>query len=98
MKNPTNSFDMTLVREKEPYNPAGQNPTDGFILCRLPSIKAGAWRLVVIPGDHEPRHVHARLGTGDAPEAVVLLNVASSVTLREADRGLSRAELWERYC
>lgn len=59
----------------------------------VPSIRAGRWRLVVIPGDHEPRHIHARLGTRDASEAVIRLNADGTVTLREADRGLSRAEV-----
>jgi Domain of unknown function (DUF4160) len=59
----------------------------------MPSIKAGAWRLVVIPGDHEPRHVHARHGTRNAPAAVIRLEANGTVTLREADPGLSRAEI-----
>jgi hypothetical protein len=49
--------------------------------------------LVVIPGHHEPRHVHARLGSGDALEVIVRLNGDGKVSLREADRGLSRAEI-----
>jgi len=80
----------------------------------MPSIKAGRWTLVIIPGDHEPRHVHARLGTGRALEAVVLLEPNGAVSLRE-ERGLTSsdlreviivvrahfdrlASLWELYC
>jgi hypothetical protein len=33
------------------------------------------------------------LGTRDASEAVIRLNADGTVTLREADRGLSRAEV-----
>ena len=73
----------------------------------MPSIAARGWRLVVIPGDHEPRHVHARHGRAGAPEAVFRLNPDGTLTLREADRELTRAqireaaeleELWETYC
>jgi hypothetical protein len=80
----------------------------------MPTIKAGRWCLVIIPGDHEPRHVHARLGTGRALEAIVLLERNGTVSLREA-RGLTSSELrevmivvralfdrltslWELYC
>ena len=61
----------------------------------MPSIPARGWRLVVIPGDHEPRHVHARLGTTGAPEAVFRLNADGTITLREADRHLTRAQVRE---
>lgn len=61
----------------------------------MPSIAARGWRLAVIPGDHEPRHVHARHGTADAPEAVFRLNADRSLTLREADRQLTRAQIRE---
>jgi hypothetical protein len=69
----------------------------------MPSIAARGWRLVVIPGDHEPRHVHARHGTADAPEAVFRLNADGSTTLREAEQLVSEhftelEELWETYC
>ena len=47
----------------------------------------------MIPGDHPPRHVHARRGTGNAPEAVFLLNADGTLLLREADRDLTRSEL-----
>jgi hypothetical protein len=80
----------------------------------MPSIRAGRWRLVIIPNDHEPRHVHARLGAGRALEATVLLERNGTVSLREA-RGLTNSEirevmvavrahfdrlalLWEAYC
>jgi hypothetical protein len=53
----------------------------------------GSWRLVVIPGDHDPRHVHARRGTGNAAEAIIRLNADGTVSLREADRELSRTEI-----
>ncbi len=59
----------------------------------MPSITVGPWRLVVIPGDHDPRHVHARYGSDGAYEAVIRLEAGGTVTLREADRGLSRAEI-----
>ena len=59
----------------------------------MPSIKVGAWRLVVIPGDHEPRYVHARRGTRNAPTAVIKLDAAGGVTLRDAHPDLSRAEI-----
>ena len=59
----------------------------------MPSIKVGAWRLVVIPGDHEPRHVHARYGAQNALEVVIKLEDGGSVTLWRADRGLSRAKI-----
>jgi hypothetical protein len=61
----------------------------------MPSIAARGWRLVVIPGDHEPRHVHARHGTAGAPEAVFRLNSDGTITLREADRQLTRAQVRE---
>jgi hypothetical protein len=61
----------------------------------MPSIPARGWRLVVIPGDHEPKHVHARHGSADAPEAVFRLNGDGSITLREADRELTRAQVRE---
>jgi hypothetical protein len=61
----------------------------------MPSIAARGWRLVVIPGDHEPRHVHARHGGAGAPEAVFRLNEGGSTTLREADRQLTRAQVRE---
>jgi hypothetical protein len=56
-------------------------------------VKVGAWRLVVIPGDHEPRHVHARYGTRNAPRAVFLLEADGTVALREAHPRLSRADI-----
>jgi hypothetical protein len=61
----------------------------------MPSIPARGWRLVVIPGDHEPRHVHARHGTAGAAEAVFRLNSDGTITLREADRQLTRAQVRE---
>ena len=61
----------------------------------MPSIPVRGWRLVVIPGDHEPRHVHARHGTAGASEAVFRLNSDGTVTLREADRQLTRAQVRE---
>ena len=68
------------------------NRTDGFILL-LPSIRVGAWRLVVIPGDHEPRHVHARYGSAEANEVVVEIDTDGAVKLRRANRALSRAQV-----
>jgi hypothetical protein len=59
----------------------------------MPTILAGAWRLVVITGDHDPRHVHAKYGSGNGPEAVVLLGFDGIAKLREADRALSRADI-----
>lgn len=61
----------------------------------MPSIVHRGWRFVVIPGDHEPRHVHARHGGTGAPEAVFRLNDDGTVTLREADRELTRAQVRE---
>jgi hypothetical protein len=59
----------------------------------VPTIKVGAWRLVVIPGDHEPRHVHACYGTRNALQAVIILEANGSVTLRKVDHGLSRSQV-----
>ncbi|HEV8020816.1 MAG TPA: DUF4160 domain-containing protein, partial [Candidatus Lustribacter sp.] len=50
------------------------------------------WRLVVSPRDHEPRHVHARQGTGRAPEAIIQLNIDGSTSVRVVERGISRAD------
>lgn len=61
----------------------------------MPSINARGWRLAVIPGDHEPRHVHARHGAADASEAVFRLNADKTVTLREADRELTGRQIRE---
>jgi hypothetical protein len=61
----------------------------------MPTISVRGWRLVVIPGDHEPRHVHARHGTSYAAEAVFLFNPDGTITLREADRQLTRAQVRE---
>jgi hypothetical protein len=61
----------------------------------MPSIAARGWRLVVIPGDHEPRHVHARHGGAGAPEAVFRLNEDRSITLRGADGQLTHAQVRE---
>ncbi|TAM76744.1 DUF4160 domain-containing protein [bacterium] len=59
----------------------------------LPSIKVGAWRLVVIPGDHEPRHVHARYGSAEANEVVAEIAADGTVKIRRANRALSRAQV-----
>ena len=50
---------------------------------------------MVIPGDHEPSHVHARHGTAGALEAVFRLNSDGTITLREADRQLTWAQVRE---
>jgi hypothetical protein len=49
----------------------------------------------VIPGDHEPRHVHARHGSANAPEVVFRLTTDGSLTLHEADRERTRAQVRE---
>lgn len=70
--------------------------------------------MIIIPQDHDPRHVHAMLGK-DGPEVVVRLGDAGEVELIKADRDLTTAEvrkglaavqkhfdalvaLWEAYC
>jgi hypothetical protein len=58
-------------------------------------MKAGAWRLVVIPGDHQSRRVHARLGTGRAREVVIELRADGTSRLREADGDLSHSKVRE---
>ena len=53
--------------------------------------------LLVIPGDHEPRHVHARHGTTNPPEAVFELGSDGKIALREADRELTRAQIRDAH-
>jgi hypothetical protein len=59
------------------------------------SIKVRGWRLVIIPGDHEPRHVHARYGAAGAAQAVFRLNDDATVTLRGANLKLTRKQIRE---
>ena len=53
----------------------------------------GRLRLVIIPRDHHPPHLHTRNGTGRAPEVVIDLNFDGNLTLRGARRNLSQAEI-----
>jgi hypothetical protein len=59
----------------------------------VPSIRVGVWRLWVIPGDHEPRHVHAKLGSGSERQAIFVFTKDRKVALREVRGRLSRAEV-----
>jgi hypothetical protein len=58
----------------------------------VPTIKVGRWRLVVIPRDHYPMHVHARQGSGNAPTVVIELNPDGVPSLRRSRHDLSRAD------
>jgi hypothetical protein len=58
----------------------------------VPTIREGAWRLVIIPGDHDPRHVHAMFGK-DGPEVVVRLGKNGEVTPTRVDRPLTNADV-----
>jgi hypothetical protein len=55
-------------------------------------MREGAWRLVIIPQDHDPRHVHAMLGK-DGPEVVVRLGKNRDVTPTRVDQGLTNADV-----
>jgi hypothetical protein len=59
----------------------------------VPTIRVGRWRLVIIPRDHHPPHVHARQGTGRAPEVVIEFNLDTTLSIREFDDGLSRSDI-----
>ncbi|MBC5809353.1 MAG: DUF4160 domain-containing protein [Candidatus Eremiobacteraeota bacterium] len=59
----------------------------------MPTIKAGRWRLVIIPGDHNPPHVHARRGTGGAAEVVFVLRAEGATAIRRRDRSLSDSDV-----
>jgi Domain of unknown function (DUF4160) len=58
----------------------------------VPTIREGAWRLVIIPGDHDPRHVHAVLGR-DGSEVVVRLGKNGEATPTRVDRPLTNADV-----
>jgi hypothetical protein len=47
----------------------------------------------VIPGDHEPRHVHAVVGAGGTAQVVFLLGHDRSVVLPEIRGRLSKADI-----
>lgn len=58
----------------------------------VPTIREGAWRLVIIPQDHDPRHVHAMFGK-DRPEMIVHLGENGEVELIRVDRDLTTADV-----
>lgn len=57
----------------------------------MPSVWVDGFQVRVIPGDHEPAHVHAGKGGNGGPEAVFII-AGGLVELRE-NRGFKPAEL-----
>jgi hypothetical protein len=80
----------------------GQEISSPAVLLEIPkgigynesvsTIREGAWRLVIIPQDHDPRHAHAMLGK-DGPEVVVRLGKNREVTPTRVDRPLTNADV-----
>jgi hypothetical protein len=60
-------------------------------MLKMPTIRVKGWCLIIIPGDHPPPHVHARLGSGHGREVTLLLN--QDIDIRRADARLSNSEV-----
>jgi len=58
----------------------------------MPTIRAGKWLLIVIPGDHNPRHVHACLGSKNGPQVIAFLAEDGIVSVREIKGSVSNAD------